>query len=55
MADDEAVARRLLKRNLQRSAPYVEVVGEASNGYELLSLLEATKADILMLDIMMPD
>ena len=31
MADDEAVARRLLKRNLQRSAPYVEVVGEASN------------------------
>lgn len=54
MADDEAVARRLLKRNLQRSAPYVEVVGEASNGYELLSLLEATKADILMLDIMMP-
>ncbi len=54
MADDEAVARRLLKRNLQRSAPYVEVIGEASNGRELLALLEATTADILMLDIMMP-
>lgn len=54
MADDEAVARRFLKRNLQRLVPYVEVIGEASNGYELLSLLECTTADILMLDIMMP-
>lgn len=54
LADDEPVARRLLRRNLCRSAPNVEVVGEASNGYELLSLLESVTADMVLLDIMMP-
>lgn len=54
VADDEPVARRLLERNLRRSVPYAEVVGEASNGYQLLSLLDKVTADILLLDIMMP-
>ena len=54
IADDEPVARRLLRHNLDRFAPHVEIVGEASNGQELLLLLEHTSADMLMLDIVMP-
>jgi|GEM_PF-2112649 two-component system response regulator YesN len=54
IADDEPVARRLLRHNLIRFAPHVEIVGEASNGEELLQLLDHVAADILMLDIVMP-
>ncbi|MDV2887945.1 response regulator, partial [Alkalihalophilus pseudofirmus] len=33
----------------------VEIVGKALNGQETLSLLEAFKVDLLLLDIYMPD
>jgi DNA-binding NarL/FixJ family response regulator len=33
----------------------IEIVGEASNGKELLALLENTAADIILMDISMPE
>lgn len=35
--------------------PDIEVVGIAQNGYQVLSLLEEQKPDVLLLDIIMPD
>lgn len=34
--------------------PTVKVVGETSNGYELLDLLKTQKADVILMDIKMP-
>lgn len=37
-----------------RESPDIEIVGEASNGDELLELLQHTQADIILMDISMP-
>ncbi|HET7553255.1 MAG TPA: response regulator transcription factor [Gemmatimonadaceae bacterium] len=54
LADDHAVVRTGLKAVL-RTAPDVEVVGEASNGREAIALVERLKPDILITDLAMPD
>ncbi len=53
IADDHALFRDGLRKLLQ-SEPGFEVVGEASNGEELLPLLRETRPDILLLDLSMP-
>src|SRR5262245_50971353 len=53
IADDEAVARKGL-RALLVSEPDVSVVGEATTGEETDALLRSTPADVLILDIQMP-
>jgi two-component system LytT family response regulator len=53
IADDEAMARRGL-RTLLASEPDVAIVGEASTGEETEALLRTTDADVLVLDIQMP-
>ena len=53
IADDEPMARRGL-RALLAAEPDVTVVGEAGNGDETERLIRDTGADVLLLDIQMP-
>ncbi len=54
IADDHAIVRAGL-RTLIESEPSLELVGEATGGYETIELIDITKPDILVLDISMPD
>jgi two-component system response regulator AlgR len=56
LVDDEAPARMRLKELIADCAPQVpaKVVGEAGNGREALELLESIAADVLLVDIRMP-
>ena len=55
--DDEAPARNRLKDLLHDSMEKipVQLVGEASNGLEALALLQIQHADVVLLDIRMPE
>ena len=53
MVDDHKIFRDGFRLLLQ-SFPYVEVIDEASNGLELLKILEAKVPDIIFMDINMP-
>ena len=53
IADDEAVARKGL-RALLSTEPDLTIVGEASTGEETEALLRTVDADVLLLDIQMP-
>lgn len=57
VVDDEAPARNRLIDLLHDSAEKISVqlVGEASNGLEALELLQAAHADVVLLDIRMPE
>jgi len=54
LADDHVLLRTGLKSILGKTAG-LEVVGEAGDGLELLSLLPKLKADMIILDISMPN
>ena len=54
IVDDEAPARSRLRQLLAEMAD-VEIVGEAANGREALSLCYEQQPDALLLDIRMPD
>jgi len=54
IADDHAIVRTGL-RTLLTADPTIELVGEATGGYEALELAEKTRPDILLLDLSMPD
>lgn len=53
IADDEQLARARLKRLLS-AMKGVEIVGEATNGAEVLELVRAGGIDVVLLDIQMP-
>ncbi|WP_240737096.1 response regulator transcription factor [Hymenobacter metallicola] len=53
LVDDHAVLRDGLL-SLLNDEPTLTVVGEASNGQELLELLPTTPADVVLLDLHMP-
>lgn len=57
IADDETPARSRVRDLLEDCASSfpIELVGEAANGKELLTLLEKTSADVVLLDIRMPE
>ena len=54
IADDHAIVRTGL-RALIHSESTMELVGEASGGYETMDLVEKTQPDVLVLDLSMPD
>lgn len=54
LADDHVFVRDGIKSLLENEAN-IEVVGEATDGVEVLKIVEATKPDLLILDIRMPN
>ena len=54
LADDHVMFRRGIRRIIQ-SISDVEVVGEASDGFELLELLKKNSPQLIILDISMPN
>jgi two-component system, LytTR family, response regulator len=53
ITDDEVLARQKL-RQLLRSEPEIEIVGECATAAEAIDLVRATQPDLLFLDIRMP-
>ncbi|UUU28993.1 response regulator transcription factor [Streptomyces sp. CA-210063] len=54
LADDQALVRTSFRLIIE-SEPDLEVVGEAATGAEAVSLARATRADVVLMDIRMPD
>ena len=53
IVDDEAFARQRLRRLLGEQ-PEIEIVGEASNGREAVTLITTHNPDVVLLDVQMP-
>lgn len=53
LADDTSTVRLLLRRTLESSAAF-EVVGEAADGGQAVSMAEALQPDMVLLDMSMP-
>lgn len=53
LADDHELVRRGIKTMLE-SEDDMEVVGEASDGSEVLALVEQTLPDVVLIDVIMP-
>ncbi|GAB3942603.1 LytTR family transcriptional regulator DNA-binding domain-containing protein [Spirosoma harenae] len=54
LVDDEPLAINRLRRLLDKHRDTFEIIGEATNGAEGLTLIEAERPDIIFLDIEMP-
>lgn len=54
LIDDEALAVSRLRRLLDKHRDTFTIIGEAANGAEGLTLIEAERPDIIFLDIEMP-
>jgi len=55
LADDHALIREGFKRLLiEREQPFIELVGEAENGKELVEMVSKTQPDLVLTDIKMP-
>src|ERR1700756_4769132 len=54
IADDHAIFRGGLRKLLE-GANDISIVGEASNGFECIKMLEKLQPDLLLLDLRMPE
>ncbi len=54
LADDNAQFRGVLRRLLERD-PEIDVVAEASNGAEAITLVEEHMPDVVLMDVSMPN
>ncbi|GAB4037849.1 LytR/AlgR family response regulator transcription factor [Spirosoma jeollabukense] len=54
LIDDESLAVSRLRRLLNKHSDTFDVIGDASNGAEGLTLIEAERPDVIFLDIEMP-
>jgi two-component system, LytTR family, response regulator len=54
IVDDEQLARQRV-RLLLAEEPDVEIIGESADGFEAVEQIEATKPDLLFLDVQMPE
>ena len=54
IADDHPVVREGLRLTIERSGKSIVVVGEASDGLEVLELARVKPSDVFILDITMP-
>lgn len=52
--DDEEFARKNLQMMLEEYCPEIEVIGEASGKEQAKAIIEASKPDVIFLDIRMP-
>ena len=55
IADDQPILAEGIKSVLENGAEDIEVVALAKDGEDLLAKLEATPADVVLMDIRMPD
>lgn len=53
VVDDSSLMRKVIRRILEKS-PAIKVVGEATNGEELLAMIPTTSPDLITLDVNMP-
>jgi two-component system LytT family response regulator len=53
MADDEALARRVLREYLAAD-PDIEIAAECSNGFDAVKSINELKPDVVFLDVQMP-
>ena len=54
LVDDHAVVKDGIKAFLERKGEDIRIIGEASNGKEVLELAKSTPADVYVIDIAMP-
>ena len=54
LADDHAVVKDGIKAFFEKKAGDIKIIGEASNGEELLELAKKNPADVYIIDIAMP-
>lgn len=54
LADDHPVVREGIRSAIERSADDIEIVGEASNGKQVLEFARKNPVDVYILDISMP-
>jgi DNA-binding NarL/FixJ family response regulator len=54
IADDHPLVRDGLRFSIERSQRDIDIVGEASNGVDVLQMAEKIQTDIFVLDITMP-
>jgi two-component system LytT family response regulator len=52
--DDEELARNRLRRMLEEHSQIIEVIDEATNGFDALQKIEVLKPQVIFLDIQMP-
>jgi DNA-binding NarL/FixJ family response regulator len=55
IADDHKLVREGLKSVLAQMAPDMQVIGEAATGKEVIILLDKVQADVVLMDIDMPE
>jgi len=55
LVDDHALYRNGISTALSKLCDDIQIVGEADSGEALFKLLNTTSADIILLDIMLPD
>jgi two-component system LytT family response regulator len=53
IVDDEPLAREGVRLHLE-AEPDIDIIGEAGNGEEAVSLIETVRPDLLFLDVQMP-
>lgn len=53
--DDEKGARVILKSQIERNCPEIEIIGEASNIDDAINLINTSKPDLIFLDIQLAD
>ena len=55
IADDHAIVRAGLRALIHSESATMELVGEATGGYETIELVEKVQPNVLVLDLSMPD
>ncbi|HAB16361.1 MAG TPA: DNA-binding response regulator, partial [Verrucomicrobiales bacterium] len=54
IVDDEQLARQRVRLLLDEELD-VEVIGESADGFEAVAQIQATKPDLVFLDVQMPE
>jgi two-component system LytT family response regulator len=54
IVDDEELARKRLRKLLQKYQPELEIIGEAQNGEEAVEKISAMRPEVIFLDVQMP-